>query len=79
MIQKVLRSANQAASLGFLRADAHLLGENVSLPYMHVDRVERCWKEQVLALTVERLPLVKVQHMRLDSRETHSDRTLQIW
>lgn len=46
----------------FLRADAHLLGENVSLPYMDVDSVERCWKEQILALTVKRLTLVKVQH-----------------
>lgn len=40
-----------------LRADTHLPGNDVSLPDVDVDGVQRGWQEQVLALTEKRLTL----------------------
>lgn len=37
--------------------DTHLLEDDVSLPHMDVDGVQRGWQEQVLPLAVERLTL----------------------
>lgn len=40
-----------------LRADTHLPGNDVSLPDVDVNGVQRGWQEQVLALTEKRLTL----------------------
>lgn len=51
------KNDTESAHLQFLQTDTHLLGDNVSLPHMDVDGVQRGWQEQVLTLTVERLTL----------------------
>lgn len=47
-----------------LAADTHLLRDNMSIPHMNVDGVQRGWQEQVLTLTVERLTLESKTQMK---------------
>lgn len=62
MIQPVFTPPNKAHLGRFSKAVTNLLGDDVSLPHMDTNGVQRGWQEQVLALTVEGLTLGTTSH-----------------